>query len=112
MAGDEGRQLAVGPGEALLGGQRLDGELAHQVGGGPLAGDGEALGVGGGRGGLGQAPGLAQVRPSPQVLEQPGGAGGADLGRGHVARERVERAPGGDIQGALEAGVDGAEQLT
>ena len=73
MAGDEGRQLAVGPGEALLGGQRLDGELAHQVGGGPFAGDDEALGLGGGRGGLGQALGLAQVWPSPQVLEQPGG---------------------------------------
>lgn len=111
MAGDERFQLLVELREPVADGERFEGEFLHEGRHGRLARYGDALGLGSDERGLGQTLRLAQARGLSQVLGDPCRSGRLDLGVRHEAGEECERRFGSEVEGTLEAWMDGGEEL-
>jgi hypothetical protein len=113
VAGERLLELRVERGQSLADGERLLGELAHQVGGDSLARDGGALRSRGGDRLLGEPldVGLSQLAGTQEVAEEPRLAGASDLGRRGVPAQEPEARFAGRVDDLLEAGMDRGEQV-
>jgi hypothetical protein len=113
VAGERGLQVAVQGAQPAARARCVGGELAHEVGGDALAGDGDRLLVRGRQGLVGELVGVpARDASGPEdVLDQPAASRSADLAGRDVAAQQLLAGLGRGVHDALEARMDRGEQV-
>lgn len=111
VAVEQRLQVEFDAGECLAGLKSFGGEYADHVGEDGFAGNDDALAMSGFERASNEGLDAVKMRRFLQMRDELLDAGPSDLGSSDIAAEQGERSLAGEIELALEPGMDGAEEL-